>query len=67
MPRAHRKPADRRDFKKTMQSRKKADVPSLFLLVRVPSWEARESRCSCLGHSLPVGSWQVTSMRRVSI
>lgn len=64
----HRKPADRRrDLEKTMQSSKKADVPSLFLLIRVPAWEAREGRCSCLGHSLPVGSWQVRSMLRVSI
>ena len=62
------KSADRRrDFEKTMQSSKKADVPPLFLLVLVPSWEARESCCFCLGHSLPVGSWQFRSMLRVSI
>lgn len=68
MPRVHCKTALReRDFKEMMQSSKKADMPSSFLLVCVPPCEAREGYCPCLGRSLPVESWQVKSMLHVSI
>ena len=65
MPGVHHKFADRRrDLEKAMQNSKKAEVHALSLLIRVPPWEARESCCPCLGHSLPVGSWQVRLMLR---
>lgn len=68
MPRVHCKTAlRRRDFKEMMQSSKKTDLPSSFLFVHVLSCEAREGCCSCLGHSLPMESWQVKSLLHVSI
>lgn len=68
MPRVHCKTALRkRDFKEMMQSSKKEDMSSPFLLVCVPLCEAREGCCPCLGHSLPVESWQAKSMLHVSI